>query len=60
MNIKNLKKVAKELALEYYPKNGINYGDRSIEDVVNELINQDRTKTSLIKDIKSFQRKLKR
>ena len=60
MSIRELKKISKELALQWYPKNGNNYGNRSIESVVDELLKDNRSKTSIIKDIKSFQRNLKK
>jgi len=59
MSNSQLRERAKKLAMEYYPKSGISFGDVSIESAVNSLMSQNRSKTSLIKDIISMQNKLK-
>lgn len=60
MNIKELRNVAEKTAKEYYlsGKSGISFGDANIDDVVGSMVSQGN-KTSLRKDIKSIQRKLK-
>lgn len=58
MSTTKLKKVAKEVALQYYPKSGLNFGaNPNYENIINDLL-KGSTKTSLIKDIMSMKKKL--
>lgn len=58
MSTTQLKKVAKEVALQYYPKSGLNFGaNPNYENIINDLL-KGSTKTSLIKDIMSMKKKL--
>lgn len=58
MSTTQLKKVAKEVALQYYPKSGLNFGSNpNYENIINDLL-KGSTKTSLIKDIMSMKKKL--
>ena len=58
LSVEELKKQAKILAKEYYPVSGISFGNSSVDEAIEKLINQPRSKNSLIKDIKSMERKL--
>lgn len=58
MSTTQLKKVAKEVALQYYPKSGLNFGaNPNYENIINDLL-KGSTKTSLVKDIISMKKKL--
>lgn len=58
MSTTQLKKVAKEVALQYYPKSGLSFGSNpNYENIINDLL-KGSTKTSLIKDIMSMKKKL--
>lgn len=60
MNITKLKKLAEQTAKEFYPVSGINFGNKTIDQAISDLMSQDRSKASLIKDIHSMQQKLKK
>lgn len=58
MSEAQLNKIAFGLAEKYYPKSGIDFGNKTTTQVLEELKKVKRSKTSLIKDIKSLQKKL--
>ena len=59
MTDKQLRKALETVALEYYPKSGINFGNKDYKEAVDLLMQNKMSKTSMIKDIKSMQNKLK-
>ena len=60
MNLKELRKVATEVGVEYYKQglSGVNFGGRDPETVVRKLVAQGN-RTSLKKDIVSMRKKLR-
>ena len=60
MSVKQLKEVARKEALEYYPTSGISFGNNPDYSKIVDNLLKDSTKTNLIKDIKSLQKKNKK
>lgn len=60
MSLENLRKVAAKLAIAYYKsgKSGISFGNSAPEEVA-KILAMSGSKTSLIRDIVSMQKKLK-
>ena len=58
MSVAELKKASAELAKAYYLVSGISFGNVSHEEAIKKL-QTGATKTSLIKDVKSMQKRLK-
>ena len=59
MSEDELRAIAREKALAYYPKSGIDFGNTPVADAVDSLLAQKRSKASLIDDVYSMQKRLK-
>ena len=58
MPMEELRERTRKLALQYYPVSGISFGGESIDKVVETMMSQKRSRTSLIKDYKAMEKKL--
>jgi len=58
MSAAKLKDIAKEVGTKYYKSGAVNLYGTDPEKALSMLLSQKRSKTSLIKDIKSMQKKL--